>query len=48
MFSGGVELEVAEYFSGFDIDDQDVQVVDEHSDSCSCMFYADSGQSHPV
>ena len=42
MFSGGVELEVAEYFSGFDVDDQDVQVVDDHSDACSCTFQDDS------
>ena len=38
VFSGGLELEVAEYFSGFNVDDHDVQVVDEHSDSCSGMF----------
>ena len=27
VFSGGFELEIAEYFSGFDMEDQDVQVV---------------------
>ncbi len=42
VFSGGVELEVAEYFSGFGVDDGDVEVVDEHFDFCSCVFCAQS------
>ena len=42
VFSGGVELEVAEYFSGFGVDDGDVEVVDEHFDLGSCVFCAQS------
>ncbi len=42
VFSGGFELEIAEYFSGFGVDDGDVEVVDEHFDSGACVFCAQS------
>ena len=38
----GVDGEFAEYFSGFGVDDCDVEVVDEHFDSGSCVFCAQS------
>ena len=33
MIFGEVGIEVAKYFSGLAVDDQDVQIIGEHSDS---------------
>jgi len=35
---GGVELKFSQDFAGFGVDDQDVQVFDDHADACSRVF----------